>query len=281
MNRKASLALIVLAGGLFAGCESSPVNGQYSFRDRNNVYGDTDFQTGSRLTGPTAFRSGQVQSNVDRAETASGAIRPADLKVVDAPAPAPRRDEPVVGAPRADEPRADALRTEPIRSDQQYRDAGPAVRSDTGAVVAPPAATPTAPAEQPNAQSTAQADRKADNPAGKPDPDRAVFAGIVSYPADALPAGGLNATTSVDRQANTLTIRNGSDQPMKDARVWIDGRYVAAVNDVPANGSVTLKRGDFADKSGGGIADFNTFDKIEVQAGDKLYSLPRPQDLNK
>src|SRR5687768_3605095 len=99
MYRKSSLALIVTAGALLAGCESSPVTGQYSYRDNNNVYGDADFRTSSRLSGQPAFRGTQVQGTTDRAETASGAIRPADLKTIDAPPP-PRRDDALVGAPR-------------------------------------------------------------------------------------------------------------------------------------------------------------------------------------
>jgi hypothetical protein len=105
----------------------------------------------------------------------------------------------------------------------------------------------------------------------------AAYAASQEYPADAEASDELRAAALVDRRANTIKIVNFSDQPIRDADVWVNGNFLHRVPSVPPNGSVTVHRNQFYDARGQNLAGVQTAaTRVQIASGDELYNLLGP-----
>jgi len=110
----------------------------------------------------------------------------------------------------------------------------------------------------------------------KADPERAAFATTAHYPNDLQASNDLKATALVERSAGSIKIANASDQPIRDAKLWVDGRYVVQVNDLPAHGTLSVNRTEFSDREGKLPADLKGVRQVQLQTKDNLYNLQGP-----
>jgi hypothetical protein len=112
--------------------------------------------------------------------------------------------------------------------------------------------------------------------AGHADPERAAYADTARFPTDMKPIDDHRLTAIVDKSAGTIKLANSSNEPMRDVKVWVNGSYVTQVNDLPANGTVTLNRHDFSNRDGRMVTDMNDVSTIQVQSKDHLYNAQGP-----
>jgi hypothetical protein len=110
----------------------------------------------------------------------------------------------------------------------------------------------------------------------KADPERAAFANTARFPADMKASDELRATAIIDRSTNMIKIANPNAQEIRDAKVWIDGQYVAQVNSIPARGTVTINRTELSDRDGKLPADLRNVGQVQLQTRDNLYNLQGP-----
>lgn len=102
----------------------------------------------------------------------------------------------------------------------------------------------------------------------------AAYAATARYPGDAKPSTDLRAAALINPKSDAVKIVNLSDQPVRDANVWVNGTFVRKVNIVPAHGAVVLDRSEFFDASGQNMTKLNApVHKVEIQTGDHLYAL--------
>lgn len=108
---------------------------------------------------------------------------------------------------------------------------------------------------------------------------RAAFAASPDnqYPSDAQASDDLRAAAIVNREAGTIKIYNFTDDPLQNAKVWVNGEYVNQVNRIPANSSTTLNRSQFYNKNGTSLANNKVpVQRVQVQSGDTLSNLQGP-----
>jgi hypothetical protein len=110
----------------------------------------------------------------------------------------------------------------------------------------------------------------------KADPERAAFANTAHFPADMKASDELRATAIIDGSSNTIKIANPNAQEIRDAKIWIDGRYVVQVNSIPARGTVIINRADLSDRNGNLPADLRNVGQVQLQTRDNLYNLQGP-----
>jgi hypothetical protein len=107
---------------------------------------------------------------------------------------------------------------------------------------------------------------------GWADPERAAYAASAKFPADAQALNEVPLTASVDREHNELVIRNNSDQALNNVNVWVNGKYVAWVGQIPANERVSLPTLSFSDAGGRSLKDWGEANAVQLQSGDKLFN---------
>ena len=106
----------------------------------------------------------------------------------------------------------------------------------------------------------------------------AAFAARAEYPRDLKPGSDLPVSALIRQSTGVITLINGGDKPIHDARIWLDeGAYVARVEHIPARGTVTLNRAAFYDRSGGRLADVTgPVDRLQIQPADGFYNIHGP-----
>ena len=87
------------------------------------------------------------------------------------------------------------------------------------------------------------------------------------YPTDVRASDDLRATAVVDRAGGRIKIVNPSDQPLRDVKVWVDGRYAGSIAEIPARATMSVDRGGL---------DVKSTSRIQIQCGDKLYNVQGP-----
>ena len=76
----------------------------------------------------------------------------------------------------------------------------------------------------------------------------------------------------IDRDAASVTIVNPTEQELYAVRTWINGQYVAYINVLPAQRTVTLPASSFVNKAGAAITLPQTrVDLVELQIDSELY----------
>jgi hypothetical protein len=105
----------------------------------------------------------------------------------------------------------------------------------------------------------------------------AAHAARTQYPTDVEASDEMRAAALIDRRANTIQILNFSDQPIRDADVWVNGNFVYRVDSIPPNGSTTLSRNQFYDARGQSLANVQTTaTRVQIVVEDELYNLLGP-----
>jgi hypothetical protein len=119
-----------------------------------------------------------------------------------------------------------------------------------------------------------------DNPfagGGGSEAEMAAFAASSEFPADAEASDDLRATALVNRNDRTIQIINSSNEAIRDARIWINGSFVGRLDNLPANGAVTLPMDMFYDRTGTRLSDVQAgANRVQLQAGDTLYNVQGP-----
>lgn len=104
----------------------------------------------------------------------------------------------------------------------------------------------------------------------------AAFAAKAEYPGDAK-AQDIKATALISQSGDKIQIINASDQSLKDVNVWLDGRFVAKVNSIPASSTISLDRSRFYDDRGTSLSDVKQpISRVEIESGGTLYRLQGP-----
>ncbi len=106
----------------------------------------------------------------------------------------------------------------------------------------------------------------------------AVAADLTLYPRDLKASDDLRATAVVDPTYSSIKIANASDRDLRNATIWIDGKYAAQIGQVPARGTVTIQRSDLVNRDGSAapVADLKNVARIQLQTRDNLYNLQGP-----
>jgi hypothetical protein len=229
-------AMVILSGAILMGCEDS---GRHVYGDgtyHGDVYGNADAKP--NVYGERSFHSGQVSGEREY-----------------------RRTESMV---RTDDDAVQPASSRTVTTTTNDRDVTSGTNEVTKTVVTPEPASPHA-SGAPGVV-----------PPGKADPERAAFATTAHYPNDMQASNDLKATALVGRSAESIKIVNASDQPIRDAKLWVDGRYVVQINDLPAHGTLTLNRTEFSDRDGKLPADLKGARQVQIQTKDNLYNLQGP-----
>jgi hypothetical protein len=97
------------------------------------------------------------------------------------------------------------------------------------------------------------------------------------FPSDAQASDDLRAAAIVSRDGGTIKIYNFTNDPIQNAKVWVNGEYVNQVSRIPAQGSTTLNRSQFYNKNGISLANNKVpVQRVQVQSGDTLSNLQGP-----
>ena len=259
-------ALLVVAGGLMVGCESSNVSGNYSYRDR--VDGNPTFR-GDRVDGDYAYNSAPARTDVALSRGHRDRTGPEEFHRsgpdYDADANRGVDTARVAGAtiPRDADARPDfSSDQKPERERYEFHKSGPDY--DRGGGISGGGRVIT---------DGDRADVNRDAKAGWADPERASYASTARFPNDMKAVDDTRLSASVDKSNGTIVVRNNTDQAMRDLKVWVNGSYVTQVNEIPSNSSVTLDRYHFSNSDGRMFTDFNNVSQIQVQAKDTLYNV--------
>jgi hypothetical protein len=106
---------------------------------------------------------------------------------------------------------------------------------------------------------------------------KAAMAATAQYPQDAQVTEDMRATVLVQRDGERIRIINASDQAIRDARIWINGSYVANLDSLGPRSIVTLRRGDFYNDNGRTLAmEGATVQRVELQSNNQLHRLYGP-----
>lgn len=116
------------------------------------------------------------------------------------------------------------------------------------------------------------------NPSAKPT-QLAAYAASAKYPT--TQAHELRQlTVTVDRQNNTITLRNFGVRPLQNFNLWVNGAYVLHVDRLDANGAKTISTGDLFNASGTPLSGMSTDSirlvQVETSDGD-LWTVQGPQ----
>lgn len=106
----------------------------------------------------------------------------------------------------------------------------------------------------------------------------AAFAAQVELPDFNQANQDLQASALVNRGNDTITIRNFSDQTLRDVRVFVNREYIREIDSIPAHGSVTIHQDQFYDRQGQNLGNQNvTVNTVHMQTQDQLFQLQGPQ----
>jgi hypothetical protein len=97
------------------------------------------------------------------------------------------------------------------------------------------------------------------------------------YPEDAEASNDFRAAAVVNRESGTIRIFNFSNQPLTNAKLWINQNYVREVDMVPANGSKRISYNELYDPSGRTLSSAKTpVTNVQIQTGDRLHNVMGP-----
>jgi hypothetical protein len=265
------MTTLVLAGAFIAGCQESDlrqvtahrggvsgdktyageVHGDPKFRDRA-VYGDSKYSANVQRTDVDVKpRDGATRTDVTTRTERTDLDRP---NATDVARTASVRTETVTNTPTTP---AEVRTSADVRAPADVRADIQNTPTDVRAGVRGPGAAGDVTVAS-----------------GKADPERAAFASTAHFPNDMRATDDLRATAMISRDG--VKIANATDREIKDAKVWVDGRYVSQVNSIPAHSVVTVKSSEFSDKNGNLPTDTNAVKQVQLQTRDNLYNLQGP-----
>ena len=95
-------------------------------------------------------------------------------------------------------------------------------------------------------------DSRARTAAGELSEDRArlvAFAATSEYP-QSKASDDLRTMAVVNRAKDQITIYNASDRTLRDARLWVNGKFAGRVEEIAARGAARVSTGDLYDRMG-------------------------------
>lgn len=91
------------------------------------------------------------------------------------------------------------------------------------------------------------------------------------------PSNDLRLMAMIDQEEDTLRIVNPYARPVRDANVWVNGKFVQHVDVIPARGSVVLRLGRFYDAGGNTPSGADAGQvRVQLSTGENLYSVQGP-----
>jgi hypothetical protein len=96
------------------------------------------------------------------------------------------------------------------------------------------------------------------------------------YPSDAKATGDIPFTAVVSSSGDALKIVNPTDRDVRDAKVWVNGSYVAWVSEIPPRGTASVRLSDFTDSRGNTLSDAKAVRQIQVNSRDGVYNVQGP-----
>lgn len=110
----------------------------------------------------------------------------------------------------------------------------------------------------------------------KPEADTASYAAAKEYPT-AVATNEVRVTAVIDRQTRSVLLVNPSDDDYYGLRAWVNGKYVAWVNELPARRTVRLTQGQFVDADQKPLSVLDTdVAKVELQTNGDFYRAMGP-----
>jgi hypothetical protein len=104
----------------------------------------------------------------------------------------------------------------------------------------------------------------------------AAFAAQSQYPTR-QPSDDLAVAALIKGKDGDIKILNTTERAITDAKVWVNGAYVAHVDNIPARGTVNIQRENLFNRDGISLAKANTAaTRVQLEIGDKLYNVHGP-----
>ena len=105
----------------------------------------------------------------------------------------------------------------------------------------------------------------------------AAFAASTEYPANQTGRNDLMAAAIVDRGDKEIKVYNFSNQPIRDARLWVNRSFVARIEGIAPLSKAVIKGDRFYDKMGNSYAKQSVeVSQVELQTAEGLYNLMGP-----
>ena len=102
----------------------------------------------------------------------------------------------------------------------------------------------------------------------------AAYAATAKYPTDMKASDDFKAIALINPGNESVKLVNYSDEPIRNANVWVNGTFVYKVGTIPSHGAVVVDRDQFYDGTGDTMQRLNaTASRVEIQSGDHLYTL--------
>jgi hypothetical protein len=97
------------------------------------------------------------------------------------------------------------------------------------------------------------------------------------FPRDAEASGDFHAAAVVNRDDGTIRIFNYTNEPINNAKLWVNQSYVRRLDAIPANGS---KRVSFSELYNSKAQTFTAakapITSVQLQTGDRLHNVLGP-----
>ena len=113
---------------------------------------------------------------------------------------------------------------------------------------------------------------------GRPltDTQLAAWSARSEYPAQAQPSNELRAAAIVTRDKNTIKVYNFSDQPIRNAKLWVNKSYVTQV-DIAPMGKAVIRTDRFFNGLGNSFASQKQeVSQVQLETADAFYELMGP-----
>ncbi len=102
----------------------------------------------------------------------------------------------------------------------------------------------------------------------------AAYAATAKYPSDMKASDEFKAVALINPKNESVKIVNFSDEPIRNANVWVNGTFVYKVGTIPSHGAIVIDREQLYDTTGDTMRRLNsTANRVEIQAGEHLYML--------
>ena len=110
------------------------------------------------------------------------------------------------------------------------------------------------------------------------DTNLAAYAGNVQYPTDMRAIDDAGVTSTVNKQSGRITIRNFTNKPIVEPRVWVNQVYVLRVRTLSPQDTIVIDKGDLYDAAGRSLRDQspNAINQIHLQTEQSLIHVKGP-----
>lgn len=105
----------------------------------------------------------------------------------------------------------------------------------------------------------------------------AAFAASTEYPREWTARNDMKVAAIVDRDDQSIKLYNFTDQPIRDAKLWVNQSFVGRIDGIAPMSKAVVRGERFYDKMGNSYADQKVeVTRVELQTPDALYNLQGP-----